>query len=1476
MAEITPSQVMLGMNLDGSVSQLKKGETTYALNATVQNFDGNQINYQNEEANILCNNLPENSKIVGKKQIPEKNLFVVFLSLPGNSEIGVIENCTYREILKSPCLDFNINTPVHDIVHRLSNEGDIEIYWAQKKSKVKYLNLGKLPYISNIENCNDIVANEIDCNKLLIFPSVKFPRLEVKDVISGGNVIEGSYQYGIQFANQNGEPYTSIYYVSSTVSVKNDNVLSQNFDENTGKSILLSIFDLDTSGVYEYINLIVVKKINNTPTPELVGTYRISGSSFEVVYSGQSRAINISPDELFERFERYETAGGITSVGDILVFYDVETKKRINFQKIWSKVSLKWESVRLPKELSYADGVINNKYKGYYRDEVYAFEGAFIYNNGTTSDYFHIPGRAITSFDKEIITNEDGANLENCDTEVSNERWKIYNTANVLTTNELTKTPCIPETYQKGEFAYFESTDKYPCNKEIWGDLSDTYIRHHKFPDCLISPIHDDEGGIYPLGINVDIVQLRNLIDASDLNVEDKQNIIGISLARANRVADKTIVAKGLLYNVGEYEKNNQKFLFPNYPYNDLNPDVFLRSIQSDDDSGYNPGSRLEAFKTEDSKKKYTFHSPDTHFFQPSLGSVLKIETVENGKSLGQFVQVEKHSKYKVATTGAYATLLGALIAATSLKIVQWNVTGLGTGGSLYLPQGLPDVFAALTAYTAFKETIENTLPRINYAYQYNSVGDYNKSIPVQNTGSKVRNIDSIKYITSGFETTDDGRYLNNLHRESSVYVSLNNTLPFPHQVGGIVDDSRWSPNCDNFDKIETKNISSYYAAIKNPILNPYGRLYSYESISLGEVCIFKNNVNNFTFFGGDVFISKFAFKRKLSFFTQNRVNFPDEADVDYRDVNNIAYPNYWFSTDAKAGDTLSGVADIFGVIFGTKANNLSCAGSKVFYQTGKFYLFAYGIPYFYCESEVNVDLRNATNNAAGDFYPNVGTGIPHQWLQEATVSIVNDNVYSYNKTFSSQNKENFIQHLPEDFNPLVDEVEYFPNRSFYSEKQENITSFSRNNWLIYKPLSLFDFPLNYGKLTSLTGIANSQVLARFESKSMLYNAMLTVGTSTPKAAFIGNETLFKSAPPLDFKETDFGFNGSQNKFILKTDYGVVSIDAKRKQIILFAGKDMEELSSDKYKCNSFFRQHLSFKILEHLPNVDVDNPFKNIGILGVYDSKYKRLIITKLDYVPKSNEIEYVDSEFRFRGDVVDVKDTNYFINKSFTISFSFLTMSWISYHTYTPNVYIPWGNEFFSSNNNGEIWKHNSEFAKFNNFYGEIHPYIIEYPIPYIQEDVQLQNIKDYTKALSYISEKEHVVLKDAFFNKAILYNDEQCTGMLHLNPKKRNDMSSYLKYPKYTVDGKHIQYVRHDNFYQYNTLYNVVKNTEQPFFTSSSQSLSFDKELILSNLDYTNNVFKKTTLNGRSIKVRHILDNSSDYKLISEFILVENEKN
>ena len=89
-------------------------------------------------------------------------------------------------------------------------------------------------------------------------------------------------------------------------------------------------------------------------------------------------------------------------------------------------------------------------------------------------------------------------------------------------------------------------------------------------------------------------------------------------------------------------------------------------------------------------------------------------------------------------------------------------------------------------------------------------------------------------------------------------------------------------------------------------------------------------------------------------------------------------------------------------------------------------------------------------------------------------------------------------------------------------------------------------------------------------------------------------------------------------------------------------------------------------------------------------------------------------------------------------------------------------------------------------------------------------------------------------------------------------------------YNSDSKTIIYTKSDNFYQYNTFWSISKNSQLPLFNTTCESLSIDKVVNNSNMDYSLKSFKKATLRAKELKVRHILNNSSTVHLISQFIL------
>ncbi len=1490
-------QSFKGLNMDNIPSQIDKGSLSYALNAAIENFDANSITYQNEPANEFCLEFPHNYILIGKYLIPEQVKQIFFLSNPstGDSEIGYMYNndCVYRTLINAKCLNFDIRYPIHKVVHKTSNCGT-EIYWAQPNADRRYINLDptKIPMLPlpGSTPCDEHLSEQLDCNQIRVQPNYDIPQLFVSDVIIGGNVLAGVYQFGIQYSDALSNPLSSVHSITNPTPIADIQITSPNFNYPVGKSILVDVSNIDLEGQFDYFNLIVIKTINAITSVELVGTYNIDSDHKVITYAGQNQtAIRLTINDVFEKFPFYGPADDVTTSQNVLIWKGLSTPERISYQQIANQITLLWETYRIPADENYSDEINATHLRGYLRDEVYPFEFVPLLLSGKQADGFHIPGRALTQTEAALpmIDPSDPDFIEDPDSGPQ-PYWKIYNTAIVIGESpERVNDINYKGPFNYGAFAYWESDQSYPCDEEMWGELANQKIRHHKFPDVAVSPIIESApyvlGGtpvmgndaVFPIGVRVDIQQIRLLIAQSNLTPEQKADIVGFKIVRGDRTDNKSIVAKGILRNVGKYEREDQTFYYPNYPYNDLNADPFINSqnnafsaecqsftinitslnvaatstmaahtrinfidcntnkdsfqtyfstgvkdnlcsltkpilqgapgaaiigytsydvwtfqsggttaqnclhfhvsyedyikgpseaeVKAHNVSGSNivtvrvvPGTVPQCSQhcgvcgkeifhrpdqdvrnysctgsssplpiSPDDTHRQIFNSPETSFGQPFLGDVLKLESVMFGAGQAHFVEVKDNAKYKLLTKEAQQDALKS----------AGNVSG-------------GDATSAFTAYQAYLQIYINGITKKNYAYSFNSIADYNYSVPVPNGQHiKQRRLDLKKYLIPAIQNVGEADIdINNYQRESSVYLRTDldlPSLPFPHLSPNVIplsirDISRFTVGCGggspcapegtttstttavpytgycpgSCSKPEEKHpisVVSYYASLKNTFRGQWGQIYSYQTIDTGFQIDFSQedaaNPNDLlpprVVFGGDTFISRFAFKTKLPFFIDNRVGAPDDSEIFYDELGNIAYPKYWHSARSILESFDVPSIGVMANIISYKAHNFDCPNcqtpappapnpDRTFYD-GVFYLFAYGIPNFYVETSYNTDLRQAYNSKEGDFWPHVSNSIPDEWVQETNVSIANDNTYFYNGSFSKQNTENLFSHIPANFKLGEPCNNIYPFRAIFSDPQVATADVTVNNWLTYRAVAYFDFPQNYGKLTSLDGVERGQVLARFENKTLYYNALYTTQTNTNGQVYLGQSLFSRNTPPIDQAETDLGYLGSQHKFILKIPQGQITIDAIRGQIFLLTPQSAKDLSEPGSGMNRFFTDHLAFEILKYYPNAQIDNHFNGLGLHGVYDSKYERVIITKLDYIPLNpEEIEYdedtqefykitktEETSFRTR---VFLSDKENFCSKSWTLSYSLITNSWLSFHSYIPNWYIGENNFFYS----------------------------------------------------------------------------------------------------------------------------------------------------------------------------------------------------
>ena len=169
------------------------------------------------------------------------------------------------------------------------------------------------------------------------------------------NQISGTVQFAIQYCDSVGNPYTSYYSITNPTPIADPNITTQNFNYPVGKSVIIEISNLDSTGEYQYFNIAVIKAINNITSVELVGTYYINDTVKKITYTGQQvDNIRLSINDIFEKFPYYELADDVTAVQDVLIWKGLTSVDRVNYQSIANQIKLQWESWRIPANENYA------------------------------------------------------------------------------------------------------------------------------------------------------------------------------------------------------------------------------------------------------------------------------------------------------------------------------------------------------------------------------------------------------------------------------------------------------------------------------------------------------------------------------------------------------------------------------------------------------------------------------------------------------------------------------------------------------------------------------------------------------------------------------------------------------------------------------------------------------------------------------------------------------------------------------------------------------------------------------------------------------------------------------------------------------------------------------------------------------------------------------------------------------------------
>ncbi len=1462
----TVATTKAGLITDLNTSYVGKEQYSYARNTVRNSKDGDLGTLGNEPSNTLCFQAPY--KIVGTINLPEDQV-LIFSGDGGSSEIGIgdIKTCQYTKVLNQACLNFSDKYPIIGVARKDFNKG-IVVTFTDKNNPVRRIDLSKVDKI-------------ISCEDSLLFKNIDLPCLEVKRG-QVGSIPNGMYSVALAYV-VDGQLFSDWYSITNRI---------QLYSENNSNSIDVSISGLDEQ--FDQFKLVLVGNYIDPTTKgatklaKIVGTYSTKIKSVTISDFINATYNEIPLESLVIKKPTWQKAGVISSNSNYLLLGDLVGRNEENYQLKAMKIETEYVIEQVLANYYEVDG----SDVSYYGDENYDFYIQGVYTSGEETDKYHIPGREATADDRSTISSPDvyeyDKEVQECEEVGKIEKWQVVNTAGkMIPTNEEFK--CDRRVLGTGEMGYFESTDFYADNEDMFGKWANTPIRYHKFPDeCKVPRYQVINGKTY---INIKGVRFRNIPRF------DNPEIVGYKITRSDRKGGNgTVIARGLMTNIRSYfdDATNQTVMFSNYPVNDLNPDVFLSKKQT---FFKNNTERDYVPLTEYYNDRFNFYSPHT-LFEPrySLGSEIKIESEEIATITGKFETVYEHPQQKLlnqfsfwlaASVGfieATLTLLGkgsSRVTTASGEVlgqqnnthsdvystidynlnsvedlINFDIIGFLTG-ALTSVTGVRSAAGGLSKVNRIVKVIKAALAIIaslaikvpfsilngiqeadkifqiiydftgytNYVYQYNSHAVFNQSVCVSDGNKRRKLATNAQYIPADVVTIEDTTY-NNLLREKSVYLRLNKKISKPKNKDNSRNNISGFGLCDNPEKQVTSIGSAFYVTNKTPNPNQYGRLGSSSPVSIHS-CPLPFTVEPTKLnpdpvettpilYGGDCIITRFQFQKRMQFFNQNiaGTNYPNGTEYDYKLYRNIAYPRYWMDTtkydfaELVTGKSLS---------YSTHArttqsrHNLDCkkrndGKSMTRIDDSYMYLSNNTVMDFFVECDYNINFREKTEQP---FYSKNNTNITQIFRADR---LDKEEEFNINRVWSDiYTTEIFAQQQREDFDPLNPIPVSQPNSVIYSLPSFNLQK--ADNWQYFLPANYFAFSeTDFGKLTAMHKIDEDRIIFLFSKAS----PFVTMGRSLLKLSgqtvTIGDGGLF-AQDPRELMPTDNNYAACNSRYAFSnTHTGRYYPSARQGRIINYTNS-LDDISRQgiSYWCKNY----MPIFLYSYFPSYEeVENPIGGVGYLTAFDSFNETVYLTKRDFAPKREyikDITHENGQFYYKGKLVSLRDTNYFNDISWTLSYSPGDKAFISWHDWHPDWIIQTDNHFMSVKDGG-VWKHNESYDSFCTFYGKQYPWTVGHVSSSGQQIETVRSIEYILEAYTYKNNgRDRFHKLNENFDSLQVKNSEQISPvlyMVHGNPNPEQN----LQYPKKNITNPvayDIIFHKEENKYRVNQFWDAVKD-------------------------------------------------------------------
>jgi len=807
----------------------------------------------------------------------------------------------------------------------------------------------------------------------------------------------------------------------------------------------------------------------------------------------------------------------------------------------------------------------------------------------------------------------------------------------------------------------------------------------------------------------------------------------------------------------------------------------------------------------------------------------------------------------------------GGTVASTPGMMGGYTTETVDGGTDRQMPSIISVVNGALDFAIAVSEGGETVLRLIKalstsnqYALQYQSHCFYNL-FGSDTVGNRRKAINEAIYLDPDLQDFGTAWRINNLYRSRTVALETGAPVNYTNTTDSTQVTVNDAINLFGLNSSKPTEISfptqaaSHYVGLKQRLLNQYGQIEGIIQVPVSSCMTPITQSTSDVLFGGDTYIGRYTEKNTM-FFWYNWLNGqPDYAELNYQDYQMVGHPKYFanfeeFDFNEFFGQIVNNLLSpsSWATFLPSGRHNLDGAGGGFWIKNSEyFHLFNSGVRDFFVESEINIDFRDWGDADSERHYDPYGYSDLRSLFNTGIIKSGNYYKYDYSLSIARlyTNVTSWGNTHKRSYDPTVAEecFTYRPNRVQYS-LQQNLEN-TKDYWRIFLPNNYKDFK---SRITAIKPVNKNGALILFENESPVeFKGVDTLQTDGGTKITIGDGGLF-SQPLQNVLNTDdsYEYGSCQNRLsVVNTASGIFWMSQNQGKIFQIQN-GIKEISAFDNKW--WLATYLPYMLTKDFPDFTLtDNPVAGIGCQSIYDNEAQLIYFCKKDYFVRrdiADTVTYVSGDDFLVNGFLPIKlgDPAYFQDASWTISYDPKTEGWISYHDWHPNLVMPGKTNFLTISDKG-IWRHNDNCQSYCNYYGIDYPFEVEYACVTPNVVNTLRSVEYFMEAYKYDTncyDRFHVL--DFNFDEAIIYNSEQCSGLLRLNLSPKNNAPEIVTYPRINPNFIDILYNKVEQKYRFNQFWDITDNRGE--FNAAAERMIFNTEangyirnLNPNNLDY-----------------------------------------